>query len=43
MLTPGEESQGDECAEFGLEALEEGCDSDEVDDHVEEVEMGQGE
>lgn len=39
MLTPCEQRQCDQCTEFGLEALDERCYGDQVEDHVEEVEM----
>ena len=42
-LTPSEQCQSDQCTEFGFEALEEWCKGDEVEDHVEEVEMRDGE
>lgn len=43
FLTPCKKCQCDQCAELGLEALEERCNGDEVEDHVEEVEMHNGE
>lgn len=39
-LTSCEEGQGYYGAKFGFEALEEWCDGEEVEEHVEEVEMG---
>lgn len=39
FLTPSEQCQGNQCTEFRFEALEEWCKGDDVEDHVEEVEM----
>ena len=43
LLTPGKESQRDQGSVFRFEAFEQRCDSDKVEDHVEEVEMRQWE
>jgi hypothetical protein len=43
FLTSCEEGQGDDCPEFGFEALEEWCDREDVEDHVDEVEVRQRE
>lgn len=40
FLTSCEEGQGDNCPEFGFEALEKRCDGEHVEEHVEEVEVG---
>lgn len=42
LLTPSEQSQRDQRSVFGLEALEEWSDGEQIEDHVEEVQMHQG-
>jgi hypothetical protein len=39
FLTSGEKGQGDYCPEFGFEALEQRCNGEDVEEHVDEVKM----
>jgi hypothetical protein len=39
LLTPCEQRQCDQCTKLRFEALEKGGQGDDVEDHVEEVEM----